>query len=1029
MKVAEWSMFVGMALLLSPGIAVAQARSYGEQELRRAAVREGGAIAVMSDGHALWSPSCGADKMFDGNLATWYDPKQVADDTWAGFGFTVPQHLTRFRFRGYHYGTSDDNAVSARMRACVIEGANQPDFSDAIVLHSLSESVPANWGTAPYWVEAGANPEYGFSTFRYFRIRQPKNGSANTFAGSLAELEAYGMDDDAYRVFDGDPTTTLALKAGDTVFRDFGTEVEFVEARLLTFDSAALVGSRIEVADTADFASVRTVATVTAVAADEAIVKVALPGVRGRAIRWVAANDCELGEAAFVPDVTPRSVTKGDDAGAYTQQAVISWSRPVGIDGRVTVERAQGAGGPWEEVAAPGAATSSWTDTTAVAGIPYYYRVVANVPVCGDNVSMTSEVFRHRRLEPLERTAANRTELKVGVSIIYKYGGTVWTPSTSTTAEGVTNSVMLAFDNKWPTGTDSAHNGYNYADLKAVTPRTCLGVDFGAAPCYVEKVRLNWGVWSSNKTRVNGAMVAGSNQSNWNEDGQFVNLAGPLQHSGESFHWYELPVTATGPYRYLFVHNPDNNGWGCNVSELEFYGWPVANVATVASGVRDLTVVRNPDGTPTLRWHVDSAYGSLKVERLRQGDEEWTPLAEDLVVDEYVDHSLVPDGVPCRYRVKTVNGDDYAYSAELDYLPYLPGSGTGLSAVWTSGYDSTRVTGDEIVTAVTNRCIELAGADSREHTLVRWTGRLLVPIAGDWAFEAEADDTLALWIDGKAILYRPAHEGQLLSRQEGTISLEAGEHELTAVYFRNVGSGICRLYWKRGSVRELIPTSQLVPEAPRPLPQPWLGARTFSGSAETNFVGDVKVGADGSFDLAFGGADLYFAKNGYGHLYRAYTGDFTCTVCIDSLPATRRNGQKGGLMVRSEPAASSPFEAFFIMSSADTFRLGGKYREFGATDILDSKSIGSDSTWADYVAARTWLRLQRKDGKFRLSAKTEAAPEWRLYFERDASHYGDTVYVGPATSGGTTEAYVPSYYWRFSNFRIHGPQASVYYIR
>ena len=112
--------------------AVAYAATADEVNLKTLAVKDGsGNLVAYSDGNAVWATGREADKAFDGSLSDYdfYDPKQVAGDTWTGYEVSTPCILTRIRY----YGRTDTIATArTHLTSSLIQGANSADFSDAV---------------------------------------------------------------------------------------------------------------------------------------------------------------------------------------------------------------------------------------------------------------------------------------------------------------------------------------------------------------------------------------------------------------------------------------------------------------------------------------------------------------------------------------------------------------------------------------------------------------------------------------------------------------------------------------------------------------------------------------------------------------------------------------------------------------------------------------------------------------------------------------------------------------------------------
>ena len=132
------------------------------------------------------------EKVFDGDSATFFDPPTAATQAgpcWAGIELEEPMIVTRIRSFGHSNNKS-------RMYDCVFEAANEPDFSDAVLLHTASEADGwdgSNWGDVHVAREETSVP------FKYLRVRSPNDGISGVadqrgqFCGNAGEVEFYGV--------------------------------------------------------------------------------------------------------------------------------------------------------------------------------------------------------------------------------------------------------------------------------------------------------------------------------------------------------------------------------------------------------------------------------------------------------------------------------------------------------------------------------------------------------------------------------------------------------------------------------------------------------------------------------------------------------------------------------------------------------------------------------------------------------------------------------------------------------------------
>ena len=730
--------------------------------------------------------------------------------------------------------------------------------------------------------------------------------------------------------------------------------------------------------------------------------------------------------------------TRGDYPEVATE---LRWQLQPGVADS-TILRANGANGPWTAIAQVSGA-NTYTDMTAPVGVLSYYRVVANFTYDGQSVSVTNETpttFRRWRL--LERDPGDMKQFRSGVSLIFNCSCSCWTPSTKYTWPDVTNSLMIAFNNVLYKNSSSNSDAgfayyYDFADTGSASPRTCIGVDLGE-PAHVAYLRFFSSINEKNKARLNGVVLSGSNSADWKQSSNSTVLTEPLAWTAQAI-WYEKPSLDTdGTYRYLFCHNPDNNGWNNNASELQFYGWLESDVAAAAQCVTGLATMPDEVGASVLMWTpVD--YGTYTIERKTEG-EDWQTMASGLPASTSTwTDSGATIGTRYTYRVTTINGENIAYSSDVEFIPYAKGAGIGLHGVWSANYSPTNA-GEMVVSVVTNAVIDFANVSvggATANLFVRWTGKLLVPFAGDYTFDAEADDTVTLWIDGTPVLYRQALDGTEQTAPGGALTLTAGEHDLVMTWFQSKDDSRCRLFWSGPVARAVVPASQLVP-VPDALPEGWAGARTFNSAASANNPGDVRFNGDGTIDLAYGGNDLYQAENGYNFLWRPVTGDFSCTAWISftgqGLYGTM--AQKGGLMVRSALDAGAPFEACVVKREGGHLKIGGKRCTARGQNPKDGGAyLDGKNGWTERVSdddSGCWLRIRRDGNVITYSYKKDNGG-WKVVYRFEVSPdvYGETVFVGPASTSyiGSDYSRTPTYDWRFSNVQVRPISGFVFSVR
>ncbi|MBR2839319.1 MAG: hypothetical protein IKE55_11075, partial [Kiritimatiellae bacterium] len=722
---------------------------------------------------------------------------------------------------------------------------------------------------------------------------------------------------------------------------------------------------------------------------------------------------------------TGLSVKRGDFPNPV---AVLSWRPAIGSSG-TSILRAPGANGPWTEVAQVGEYADTYVDASAPVGALCHYRVAANCSMGGDGVSFTNETsvaFRRWRL--LERDQGDATHLgdmghlRPGVNVIYNCGQEGKTPVHDYTWEAVTNSILLAFNNVLympNSNTSSAGSpySYDYVDVADVAPSTCIGVDLGEA-VHVAHARFYAVTTVSEGTgRITGVTLYGSNDANWLQDGNSTALTEPLVWSGFRV-WHDNDSLDTAnSYRYLYYTNP-GVGWGGNVSEIQFYGWLDSDLAEGAAPVADFAATCGTTPSVVLSWS-PVGYGTYTVER-KTGDGAWEVVASSLpaATATWTDENVVCDGTRYAYRVITANDGMVAYSDSLEVRPYIAGNGTGLHGEWWTNYVAT-TGGEALALVTTNAMVDIANASAggeTENLFVRWSGKLIVPVAGDYVFDAEADGVVYLWIDGNPVLYYGA--------SRGTINLTVGEHDVTATWHHRDGMGSCRLYWGGSVGRSVIPVSQLVPVAPRALPDGWTNARSFDSDTNSQYSGNVVVNADGSFDFAQSGRGLFGYYSGYNFLWQPVKGDFTLTAKVESLPvAGQWLWRRAGLMVRSSLDASAMMSAYGVyLEDGGLYVVHGRHKTSETAPNIDDQGMVAGTELDPYAATPTWVRLIREGNSFTCQYRFSTSGEWLNVYEYEDvnGEYGETVYAGLAAWGdgdGSSTA-IPYYLWRFSKARL-----------
>ncbi len=169
------------------------------------------------------SSASGAIKAFDGDVTTYFNAG-TADMQWVGLDLGSQHVITRIIYRPRSGGNGSD-----RMLLSVFEGANSPDFMDAVPLYLIGERPASGYNTA-----VDVNVSRGFRYVRYV-------GSAGSYA-NVAELEFHGHagagDDSRFYQVTALPTMSIHVRDNavpQTKGQDFDSRIT------ITYENGTLI--------------------------------------------------------------------------------------------------------------------------------------------------------------------------------------------------------------------------------------------------------------------------------------------------------------------------------------------------------------------------------------------------------------------------------------------------------------------------------------------------------------------------------------------------------------------------------------------------------------------------------------------------------------------------------------------------------------------------------------------------------------------------------------------------------------------
>jgi hypothetical protein len=125
-------------------------------------------------GAAAANSSVSAEKLFDGNMATYYQSASPGQASWAGLDLGTQRTITEITF-------APRSGFASQMVWGNFEASNTPDFSSGVVnLHTI-KTTPSSSGTTTVSISVAGK-------YRYVRYVAP----ANSF-GNIAEMKVYGV--------------------------------------------------------------------------------------------------------------------------------------------------------------------------------------------------------------------------------------------------------------------------------------------------------------------------------------------------------------------------------------------------------------------------------------------------------------------------------------------------------------------------------------------------------------------------------------------------------------------------------------------------------------------------------------------------------------------------------------------------------------------------------------------------------------------------------------------------------------------
>ena len=709
--------------------------------------------------------------------------------------------------------------------------------------------------------------------------------------------------------------------------------------------------------------------------------------------------------------------------------AHVAWTIPAGAHAvRARVWRSNVADGTYEPLTDEWTegASGSFTDQDLLVSQQFYYKVVAETdhPTFGEG-TIESAPVAFRRARRLERAWSDETKLLDGITIMQPTNGN-WS--------AVSGKWTLAWDGNAKTFPDTGSAEYSKGPI---------GLDFG------ERVWVTgFGYVCRNDNdgylRISTtALYAASGDDAELNDKVQVSDTCQVVSKDTTLHVQScttvLPDGANCYFLYFTKSWSDywRQSFCCNVSELMFFGWTQADVdaAGVVTAPTAVTVTRRMDGTGAdLAWGAGAYAVSYAVQRRVRSASEWTDLGSVSADATLAFADTTAKAGAWEYRVVSVGseGKTPAPSETVSCVVYAVGNGTGLSGTLLWPYvadDATKCEPTQsaaLGTGAVNLSLA-AGAEFVSGTgctceaLLLWSGKLIVPIAGNYSISLETTDGGAVMIDDAYVCNSWTGGTKTPS---GVVTLTAGEHDIDVkARLQDAANGKrCILRWGGTVSEEVIPASQLRPSAQSPSLAlgDWKVAY-FNG----RMVGRAKA-ITGGYQLRGTADDDASGRNALNstYLYRETSSDFT----VECLTTGVQNGRVG-ILARSAGGNLIWLRRLRVTSNLTDY--DARLVRPGETALSQlGSTVQSDGGVSKYYNLG-WLKMTRRNGTYNLYWRDNQTTDrdWNLLTSwTDDGSLGRDVQVGFTVSGGSGSASVQSEF-KLTNVKFREHKGTVLVVR
>lgn len=727
---------------------------------------------------------------------------------------------------------------------------------------------------------------------------------------------------------------------------------------------------------------------------------------------------------ADVSSVKPTVAVTYDTLQNFNAQ--VSWTLPAGMQvDAVRVYRSTSVGSMGRVVMdwADAATVTSFTDETCKVCVNYFYRVEVRSQLPGyEGQTSLSKAMEYRRLRRLERSWADETKLLDGVTLMTPTNGNV-----SAVA------YAKAFDGNVSTWPDNGNAAYGVGPV---------GVQF-SEKAWVGKfayVHRNDGwCYARIKCAALCATMADDQPELLNKV-QVSECASQYVENSTQLYVQDVTTVLEGGADCYFLYQVYSGGgytFCANVAELMLFGWTQSDIDAAGETTAPTEVnVAHASGVAGLQvtWAGALNPHGFVVQRRAAGESEWSNIATlESTALSYTDTSVTTGTYVYRVAAKDDN-DELQQSAEVQYIYYTPGDGTGLRGTIMWPYISSDAAqcfppnkvslGDGAVNfKVADGASLVSGEDVKSNVRLEWRGKLIVPIAGAYTITLETSDGGAVCVDG--VFVANSWNGGT-KNPSGMVNLTTGEHDIlvcarlesTAI----AGYRKCVLKWSGPVNEEVIPVSQLKPSTEEACTvNGWNIANMYNWQLGYAFYQPAQD------NIRVQASNYTYQDNSKRNMVYVYK-PWTSGAFEVSMRLTRNNGG-----IYAGPMVMAPDGSYLMVYYNDK---GSTEMWYGVRlvrkcsteveDIVPAKLFGNE-----HIKWYSTMKIVYARGVFHCYWKWEEADEWTelVAWENDGTFDPHDVRVGAAAYNNSNTSSAGSIYY-FNNLLLKdGPKGMAIFLR